>query len=490
MAPGPMQPPPRPGYHYVIGKGYVKNAPKATVGDGVRPGSVKSPVAPLKLPGSLDVKQNGMHVGTINVTATQKFLQSKGYDIHASGQMDKFTKAALADFLNPAHVGGAMAVALHGTHITGTRNPSKWNQLYGTNATHAKAFKPGGTLLDKNGNDPLPSGGSSGQQTVNYKGINQPKAGYEDPNAAAATGAKLFDLSAADAMAGEQYDPQIHDENVALAQNPRDRAQALADIKNWMGQVLSSENTAAARDKSINQAGVASLGSIGANLVASLGGGANAGSAEVAGSAADNAGTLGAIGANQDMYHSDLASILGLEKEGQLSSADAKFQAAKDAILQRLVDLKGQRGQAVTNARTQLQDKNNSILDNRLQYQTHANEYNDAQGQQQFNNRLALNTSITNSILANARVIAAGNRASAPAKGTFLASSANDKNKAAQAALSALTDANGKLIVTDPVQQRQLISAAVRSYGWDPSNPAVANWIGSSIAPLVGTLGH
>jgi hypothetical protein len=67
-------------------------------------------------------------------------------------------KAALADFLNPKQVGGALAAALGKTRITGKRDPQAWNKLFGTAERRPKVYRPvtgPGGLLDNNGNDPM-----------------------------------------------------------------------------------------------------------------------------------------------------------------------------------------------------------------------------------------------------------------------------------------------------------------------------------------------
>lgn len=389
----------------------------------------------------------------LNVRALQTFLVRKGYQLAVDGKLGRITKSALADYLDPSHVGGTLAQALDGTQITGKRNPKNWNILFGAKKGPTK---PQSKTLDSSGNTTDLSSTSTAPDTLNdatpvdYRSAQAtvPDLGYENPADYAKYGPQLFDVKKlADAYAGEQYDPQIYDTNAQVVNNASDKKQALHDIETWMGQVGASQKTAAARDHAISEAGKGSIADIGKSLVASLGGSSNAGSGLVADSAQQGSNLLTALGANQDQYQSDLAPILSLEKAGQMSSADAKFEASKQALLQRLTELKGARGQAVVNRTGELNDKNNAILDSRMNYATHAGEYNDSQRQQGFNNKLALNQAITNSILANARVISANSNAQAkadkPAKGAFGNSSTSDRQQFASDVLSQITQ-NGK----------------------------------------------
>jgi hypothetical protein len=113
--PGPIR---RPGDGHTK---YVQPA-TSTTGGGVAPGSVKSPVPSLTLPGSKNVKVGGMHIGTIHVAALRSFLIHKGYHLPEEGGFGPRLKAALADFVNPKQVGGPLAAAPKlGTSCTGPR---------------------------------------------------------------------------------------------------------------------------------------------------------------------------------------------------------------------------------------------------------------------------------------------------------------------------------------------------------------------------------
>lgn len=433
----------------------------------------KGPVETLT--GDKSVKAGGVEVGSLDVKALQRQLVRQGYQVAVDGKLGPITKSALADYLDPKHVGGKLAQALAGTRITGNRNVKQWNTAYGTKK--ATPVKPQTKTLDTSGNPVDLSSTSTATdptrqlQTVDYRHAMAalPQQQYENPGDAAKFGPKLYDLSLADKMAGGEFDPQIAEQQSQLDRLPRDKAQALADIRNWMGQVTKSQTTAAGRDHAISKAGISSIADAVKAITGSLGGDANAGSGMVAASGADSVGTLTALGANQDQYQQDLAPILNLEREGQLSSADAKFGNSKKALLDKLAELRGARGASAATHGLELQQANNGILDNQLQYRTHANEYNNGQGQQDFNNKLALQSAITSSILANAKVIAGQATADAkgkkPAKGSFGYSTTADRTGYTGDVLSQIAP-GGKIPSGMTPAQAKIIAQRIAGIYW------------------------
>jgi len=92
------------------------------------------------------------------VIRAKKQLVRAGYSIKANGNLDPIMKSALADYLplDPAHtLDPILAAALQGTWITGLRNPTAWNSLFGlhrlTKFVERPLTGPGGQL-DANGN--------------------------------------------------------------------------------------------------------------------------------------------------------------------------------------------------------------------------------------------------------------------------------------------------------------------------------------------------
>jgi hypothetical protein len=249
--------------------GSGKGAPRSTPGDAVTPGTATSPIPHLKTPGAKNVKVGGMHVGTVNVDALRQFLIHKGYDLPHEGGLGPKMKSALADFINPAHVGDALSGALKGTNITGARNPQAWNKRFGGTETKSKSYRPAtgpGGALDANGNDV--TGQYAGADTVNVAGLTGLGPDTVGTTLPTTLAAKLADL---------KYGADIKDAEASVARQPGQAAQDLHDIENWYGQVTGAQKTAAGRDSAITKAGVGSIRDAVARIVSSLGGSANSG---------------------------------------------------------------------------------------------------------------------------------------------------------------------------------------------------------------------
>jgi hypothetical protein len=461
-------------------------------------------------------------VAPIDVQALRSMLVKYGYNIPKSGNAPgSLFKAALKDFLQPdaQHPVSQRLMALlgidKGHFASGLRDPHSFNAKFGLlpGGKTTPPTKTPSTRLTPNGDltpaatadtfgapsDPpaVDLSGLDGLDAIAAKlGVKLSNKGYGglNPN----TGQMLstagldglnpnvgqrIDPAMADKLAGLQYDGQIHDEGVLGERQKRDAAQSLGDIGNWYGQALKSQTAAAGRDTAISQAGQKSVGDAVANIVASLGGSANQGSGLVGAAGADSVGTLAALGANEDQYNADLAPLLKTEQAGSLSRQSAKNTSDAQDIAQKIVDLKGQRGQtkaeqlmniinanngldqsrfgnavSLEQAKNQVHGANNDLSQTRFgntmgiaQAKQQTTAANNALSQQRFQDSLALEQSREAAALTGAKVIdaqtkayTAANKPVKPAHGSFGASSSQDRTNYTKDLLSQIAP-NGQL---------------------------------------------
>jgi len=428
--------------------------------DGVLPGSVKSPIPPLKLPGQKKVNVAGLNIGSVNVPQLRAFLRAKGYDIPKTGNsIGPEMKSALADFLNPKTMGsGPLAQVLKNTRITGARDPQAWNQKYGGPTTKAQAYKPTSQLLDNNGNDPVSS--TSGTVDLRSLGKIAAQVGVPIPQS-------LADKLAED-TAGEKYDPQIHDVQTLIADQPQQAAQNQHDIATWFGQVQNALKTATGRDAAMTKSGVGSLRDAVAQIVSSLGGSANQGSGEVGAEGADAVGTLQALGNSQDMLNNDLASLYQNEEAGAHQQQSAKDAQVAQQLQQQLEDLQGARGQlkGATDASTLL-----TILDD-----------NNKLAQQTFANKLALQQAGEAAQLNGMKALYYGSKANS-APGSFAGASTTSLQNAANAIAAHVVDANGKPLPGMTPQKAAAIGATVAGV-YFPGGGVPTSWVQSVVSPF------
>lgn len=436
----------------------------------------RSPIPGLKMPGSRTPNVGGLPVGTINVSALQQFLNSKGYDLKVDGVIGRQTRAALADFgvgKVPPKLGApqALTAALHG--VKGTVNPptglspAQWNQHYGTTKTKSVVTSPVNATLDPQGNVVQGAGG--------------PPVDLRALQAIAAHMGTMIPQGMADELAnntaGAQFDPQIHDAQVGITQAPRQAAQNQADIGNWYGQVQGAEKTAAGRDHAISSAGVDSQRAALAAIISSLGGAANEGSASVGASGENSIGTLQALGGIQDQYNQDLAPLLKLAQSGAATGQQARDEAGLVAQQQHLADLQGQRGQVQGATKADMLMK---II-----------AANNATGQQNFQNRLNVSAAAEAAQMQGLKVLLAQQKAAtfAPRNG-YAGASTRDLSTAAQNMLSGLKAAG----ILDPTTGKlasgrtpsQAIALGSHLAGGYFQGGAPVSWVSSVLSPYTG----
>jgi hypothetical protein len=296
----------------------------------------KSPAGTFTPPGATNVPGGGgVSAGVINAPQIQAFLKAHGYDLKQTGQLDKATKLALANFIDPNHfnAGGALGQALKGFRITGARDPHQWNLANGGPTTRSKVVNPFNPATGHSIDPPSTAG------TVDLRGLGAIAAKLGIQNIDPALAAQIAN-STADAKDGTA----ISDAQLALSHDPTQAKQNLADIGNWYGQVASARKTAAGRDTAISGAGISSMKDALAAIESSLGGSANAGTSSVANTGANDIGTLTALGANEDQYNADLAPLLALESSSAKSSQVARDANTQQLDRQKLTDAQSQRG--------------------------------------------------------------------------------------------------------------------------------------------------
>lgn len=454
------------------------------------------PSATSTLTGGKDVNVGGVNM-TLNVKQLQQQLRKDGYDVKVDGQMGPQTLSALKDYYRPRAL-KTMSPALakyldKGGPLLGTRDPDAWNKKYGTDKTWlTPMLKPhaGPTgSLTPNGDPQYPSnGGGFTPATVDLsdpKAKEQLAAQTKAMPLSLANFGTLIDPSTADAIAGETYDPQIHDQQLALAHDPLDAAQHLADIKSYYGQVLGSQAKAATRDKAAYNAATGSIGDAGKALVASLGGSANTGAGEVAAAGQDAAGTMAAMGAAENQYNNDLLPILQNEKAGMLIDQGNKDTAQQQADQTKLEDLQGARGQAKQAALAQIEGQNNSLDQARASMGLDIRNANNGLAQSAFNNSLALaqaqiaaEMSGLDATYKQAQTAHLNQKATNP----FLAASPTVKNNAFNEAMGSLMDSTThQPLPLTPQQAQARVFGVLRGYGWNPAPGTPSAAFGTNI---------
>jgi hypothetical protein len=446
---------------------------------------------PLKVNSTVSTLTGGKTVHTaagdvtVNVRALQTQLIKAGYKIgKPDGQLGSVTLSALRDYLQPSAehpLGAGLSTALKGGAITGARDHVAWNKRFGTNRLTPMRNPTGsGGSLDSAGND-VTSQYAPPSGDVNLDPQKKLADNLGTPiSEQIANYGTMLDPKSADAIAGQQYDPQIAEAQYRLAQDPIQGKQNQADIGSWYQQVLDSQKTAGERDTAASTAGVGSISDAAKALVASLGGSANMGAGNVAAAGQNGVDTAAALGTVQDQYNNDLRPILQNQKAGMLTNQTNKDELLSRQDLLGLQGLQGQRGDALTQAQMQIRDANNSLAGNRANMLVGIKGQNNALAQQGFQNSLALAQAQIAAMMSGLQIqTAQAKAAKAMDPNAFINATPTTKNNAFQQALSAMTDhaTNQWIPHLTPEQARGRVAAVVSSFGWNPSSPQVAPFV-------------
>lgn len=416
----------------------------------------------------------GNLIHRVDIKGIQNHLRAVGYDIKVTGKLDPITKSALGDYLRPNKqhpVGAALAQLLRGTTLTGRRNPKAWSTRFGLGRATKKVERPltgAGGQLNKFGNDPvLPPSKGGGGGGLKGLSISIPSPLLVAPGLAT-QGLDPLPEGYADAQAGIQFDPQIHEAQVAQSRLPARTAQDLHDIETWYGNAMNSQKVAAQRDSDIGKSTRQSVQDATQAIIASLGGSANAGTGVVGAAGADSLGTLAALSQSQDQYNQDVAPIMALEKAGAMANEQHRGNTDEADLRNQLMGLQGQRGQAKVIAMGDRQKYNQSLSDTAYNRAMQIKQYNDSIGQQNFQNRMSVNDANTAALLAGAKYASAANK---PAKWAFGAMSSGDRAAARGGMVQAVQQ---QLQSTHSVPQAvSYLGSLIRSQGWSFSNPQV-----------------
>ena len=337
----------------------------------------------------------------VNVRGLQMFLRHKGFDVTVDGHLGPETKSALRDAIdkgimkNPTLAETHLIQGLHGQVL----GPKAFDTMIHNAGRPPFLQHP----IDSKGNTAgnamggLNAGaaglGSSSSGFVNDKGTTKAlkaATGKAIPSADANFG-QMFDVNKmADAMANEQFQPQINDAQLTVNRDPAQAAQNEKDVQDWYNQVLAAQGNAANADTAATNAGVGSINDATKALVASLGGSANQGAGEAAAAGQNGASTLQAIGNSQSGLDQELAPILAAQAAQQKTNQANIDQTKQANDQQMLSDLQGQRGNAETTAQMQLMSANNSLDQARNAALMNILQYNNSLGQQKFQNELGL----------------------------------------------------------------------------------------------------
>ena len=338
----------------------------------------------------------------LNVLGLQHFLRNKGYNIAADGKLGPQTRQALRDAIMSGrmpHPSQADMHAIHGMHGE-ILSPKNFDAMI----SHAgrAPYKPlvgsgNHGMLDHHGNLSMSTGPSNAKVqsggSVNagptQKALKGSAGHNIDPNEA--NFGQLFNVDkTAQAMAQEQFQPQINDQQLLVNRDPRQAAQNEADVRNWYNQVTGAQKAAGTADARDIAQGVNATDAQTKALVNSLGGSANQGAGLAAAAGENAAGTLAAIGASQQGLDSELAPILAAQAAQQKTNQRNIDQTKQADDLQALQNLQGQEGNAQTNAQEQLQSANNSLDQARQQALLQIQQYNNSLAQQKYQNQLGL----------------------------------------------------------------------------------------------------
>lgn len=295
------------------------------------------------------------------------------------------------------------------------------------------------------------------------------------PTAWANGGARMIDPKVAEQLAGRQYDTPIRDLGIEQDRMKRTNEQNEADVRNWFGQVLTSQGTAAKRDAAINDAAVGSVKDAGAALLSAIGGQANEGAGMVGSAATSAVGTLEALGANQEQYNADLRPLLEAERAGAASRERALGTARSQDLANRLVSLQGERGRAKAGFQFEIDQANNQIRDNRQGRAIDIRNANNAIAQQNFQNALALAQAQMGAAMTGLEFeqgVAELNGAGAPAQSyPWGKAPVSQKNAAYNQAVSSIFD--GEKLRMNVPQAVRTVNEIINGFGWSRKNPAV-----------------
>lgn len=294
---------------------------------------------------------------------------------------------------------------------------------------------------------------------------------------------QLLGTSLADAAAAPQT-ALAQQLQSALDSLPDEKAQALANIANWYGQVSTDQKTAASKNSTMANDLATAMSNNTNGITAGLGGSAMAGSGQIAAMGANDANTMKAIGASDASLANELAPIFDLAKAGATNMMSGKYDAAKTDLGNQLASANGQASADKAAALMQIVDANNKTRQSN--FSNEAGLLNTLASLEISGSNAA--TKAQSAAVLNALRAAEAKKTASQAVGGFDAATSSEKAKVAQAITSALVDPTSHKLLSGMDWPSALRTArnVVRTNGWNPLSPGV---VSSIIAPALGMAG-
>lgn len=470
---------PQQAYQLEVQRGLRSRARYAAVA--ARMGGPQRPITPSNDGGTVVVDKNGLVQSPFPALKTQgfhqdpgfgpqdpakirmlqQFLANRGYKIQVDGINGPLTRAAAEDFRTNRHPD-----AFNVAHKLG--GPA-------TPTPKAAATSPAHTGAGQSG---ITGGGNAG---------GYPGSGITDLLSAMLKGANTSNLIPT-SLAGDAASPytalaaQLQQE---IGNLPTAKANALANIANWFGQVTGAEKTAASRDKTMADAGAAADASNTKGIIASLGGSAMGGSGEIGAMGANDANTLSAIGASDQQLSSDLAPLFASEEANAKTTMSNKFDQGLQDLNAQLASAQGQGAAAKAAALMQIIGANNASRDSN--FKNTASLLQTLAGLQISGANAASNAQYKT--IENQLHSAEAKKAAAEAvskTGPFGTLTQLQRQTLANNITKGMLDSSGKLSVADWPTALRNARNSVRQAGLDPFNSQVINTI---IGPALANAG-
>jgi hypothetical protein len=284
------------------------------------------------------------------------------YEGGAAGNRGKMLKAWFPPKSTNASAGAVKALANNENKPTvfvgGKKADPKTGLPKGVKPPTTTTKKP--PVVTKPGPSGVGGGAGGGaltgsQEQTSNSGLFDQIAGL-DPN----TGTPMT-RSMIDAIVNGTYDPQMNEVRREIGKNPAQLQTNLADIARWYGDTIKSVETAKTRGADMTKSVAdASVGNAKA-ILESIGGQAALGAQGVAQSGANAAGTIQALGANDQTYLNDIQPLLKGEAANASTAETARMGNLLQGYKQRLADLALQKGGARGSGIVEAIQSNNAI---------------------------------------------------------------------------------------------------------------------------------
>lgn len=300
----------------------------------------------------------------------QRFLRHQGYGLKVDGKWGPSTRSAYRFFKS-----GNSAKKWQGPAKQKAGNPrNRFNKSGNANAPVQANFRPKGAGKGKGGKGKGGRGG--GNFSTALGGIQTGLGG----RGASQTGAKLNVPQYAETLAGMQFDPAIQDIKTLIARLGPANAQNIQNIEDWYGDAQQAGTQAGARTAAAYEGAADQQSGEIQEMMAALGGGANAANPLLAAAGLNNQGYLRALGAVEQQYRADMDPILEQAAATTKTNEQRRNVEGMQNYQLELAGLIGQRGQAKAAANFEGTKYNNELA--QVWFQNKIAEMNAALGAQ------------------------------------------------------------------------------------------------------------